>query len=54
MCYEYSGWLRELRRKGTGKARERPDAAKRPEPAVVPAQSARQETRVTESEKLPA
>ena len=54
MCYEYSGWLRELRRKGTGKARERPDAAKRPEPAVVPPQTAPQETSVTQKEKQPA
>jgi len=52
MCYEYSGWFRELRRKEAGKARERADVAKRPEPAVVP--PARQESRVTESEKLPA
>jgi hypothetical protein len=54
MCYEYSGWFRELRRKEAGKARERADVAKRPEPAVVPPQPARQESRVTESEKLPA
>ena len=54
MCYEYSGWFRDLRRKEAGKARERPDAAKRPEPAVVLPQPARQESRVTESEKLPA
>ena len=54
MCYEYSGWFRELRRKEADKARERADTAKRPEPAVVPPQPARQESRVEESEKLPA
>jgi len=54
MCYEYSGWFRELRRKEADKARERVDAAKRPEPAVPPAQPARHEPRVRESEKLPA
>jgi hypothetical protein len=54
MCYEYSGWFRELRRKDAGKSRETPDPVKRPEPAVVPPQPARQDSRVTESEKLPA
>jgi hypothetical protein len=54
MCYEYSGWFRELRRKEADKARERADAAKRPEPVVAPLQPVRQDTRVTEAEKLPA
>ena len=54
MCYEYSGWFRELRRKEADKARERADVAKRPEPAVMPSQPARHETRVKESEELPA
>ena len=54
MCYEYSGWFRELRRREADKARERADVAKRSEPAVVPPQPARQESRVEESEKLPA
>ena len=54
MCYEYSGWFRELRRKEADKARERADMAKRPEPVVAPPKPARQDTRVTESEKLPA
>ena len=54
MCYEYSGWFRALRRKEADRARERADTAKRPEPAVAPAQPVRQEPRVRESEKLPA
>ena len=54
MCYEYSGWFRELRRKEADKARERADVAKRRGPAVVPPQPARQESRIKESEKLPA
>ena len=54
MCYEYSGWFRQLRHKEAEKARERPDAAKRPEPVVAPPQPTRQDPRVKESEKMPA
>ena len=54
MCYEYSGWFRQLRRKEADKARETPGSAKHPEPAATAPQPIRQEPRVKESEKLPA
>ena len=54
MCYEYSGWFRQWRRKEADKARQTTDVAKRPEPVVSPPQPARQEPRIRESEKLPA
>ena len=54
MCYEYSGWFRQLRRKEADKARETPGPAKRPEPAAAAPQPDRREPRVKEAEKLPA
>jgi hypothetical protein len=52
MCYEYSGWFRQLRRKEADKTRETPGPAKRPEPAAAAPQPVRQEPRV--KEKQPA